>query len=109
MDLLEVYRDHPAVVVEDVCRDVPLVVHDGEDHVVEGHDAAGHVEAAGVVDNGRMEVEEDGGTEDAYDCLSRDMYDCHENGYHAGAVGKAAFSNEVSYRGASSMEASYLV
>lgn len=65
---------HHSVGVVDVCQENPLVDRDAEGRVV-----GVHVEA---VDNGKMEVEDDVGKEDAYDCPFQDMYDCHENDFH---------------------------
>jgi hypothetical protein len=74
--------NHHVPVVVAVYQEGPLVARDAEDGVVEGHGAeGGHVEA--VVDNGKMEVEVDDGTEDAYDCLFQGMYGCRGNDYHA--------------------------
>lgn len=76
--------DHHVVAVADVCQEGHgREGHDAEGRVVGVHVAVGgHVEAA-VVGNGKMEVDDDVGNEDAYDCLSQGMYGCRENVYHA--------------------------
>lgn len=86
---------HHVVGVVDVCQEDPLVDRDAEDHVVEDHDAEGHDEEGGVVgvhvavggnveavDNGKMEVDDDVGNEDAYDCPFQGMYGCRGSDYH---------------------------